>query len=110
MENNKNARIRKYKILTFVPPTGPFAGELRPRFGLEISEELEGGISSSSSNALMSALTLPHAGASRSATSVIDATAGSALFSVSPMSKAPQKQPLRAPAAELKILLVFEYE
>ena len=60
MENNKNARIRKYKILTFVPSTGPFAGELRPRFRMELNEELEGSIFSS--NALMSTSAVLRAG------------------------------------------------
>ena len=60
IENSKNARIRKDKILTFVPTIGPFAGELRPRFRMELNEELEAAISSS--NALMETSAVLRAG------------------------------------------------
>ena len=51
-ENSKNTRIRKGKILTFVPTGLTSAGESRSRFRLELNAELEGSIFSS--NALMS--------------------------------------------------------
>ena len=60
IENSKNAPFRTDKILTFVPSIRPFAGESRPRFRMELNEELEGGIFSS--NALMSTSAALHAG------------------------------------------------